>query len=243
MNELTVIGKKYGTDKAGPQHNYTEVVYYKMLEKARYNKIKLLELGAGDTGASHKMWREFLPNAEIVLFDPFFINYAHPTSVIREGIENLGIKVVVGNQLSNNDLQKLCLNRELEESKFDIIIDDASHVSDAIQNSFGVLFPYLKKGGIYIVEDLYCVRDRDSRIHDVNSWIDGPYVKQELEKFYHKRDIHLLDSLSVFLETGKYISNFLTNDQKSYIEKNIDYFQVFEDYNDSENLVVITKKE
>ncbi len=65
MNELTKIGKIHGTDKAGPEHNYTEAVYYHMLKVVRDKDIKLLEIGAGNTGASIKMWRDFLPNAEV----------------------------------------------------------------------------------------------------------------------------------------------------------------------------------
>ncbi len=36
----------------------------------------------------------------------------------------------------------------------DIIIDDASHASHHQQNAFVTLFPKLRSGGLYIIEDL-----------------------------------------------------------------------------------------
>ncbi len=36
-----------------------------------------------------------------------------------------------------------------------MIIDDGSHISEHIITSFKTLFPHLKKGGLYFVEDLH----------------------------------------------------------------------------------------
>lgn len=36
---------------------------------------------------------------------------------------------------------------------FDIIIDDGSHVRSLTENTFNCLYPYLKQGGKYIIED------------------------------------------------------------------------------------------
>jgi len=238
MNELTMLGKKYGTDKAGPAHNYTEFVYYDMLKNIRDKNIRLLELGVGDTGASVKMWREFFPNADITLFDPFFI--IHPDVIVTpEELRDLNINVVIGNQLCKNDLKKLIKS---EKEQFHIIIDDASHLSDGMQNSLAVLFPYLKKGGYYVVEDLMCARDRDNRLHEVNAWLDSENVDQKtLHKVYHKKEIHLLDSLDEYDKSGKWKSSLLLEEEKEYLEKNIKTFKVFKDYNNTDNLVVIKK--
>ena len=236
MNELTKIGKLHGTDKAGPEHNYTEKVYYHMLKGIKDKSISLLEIGAGDTGASIKMWRDFLPNAEITLFDPFFIIDPSVT-VTQKEVEEIGVKVVVGNQLSRRDLQSVPGG----EGYYDIIIDDASHVSDGISLSLAMLLPMLKKNGCYIIEDLECAKSRDSRIDECNNWLDGDTVDQIVEKIHHREEYHIWETLREFEKTKKWKSKILNNSEIDFLEKNIKTFKFFRDINGSENLVVIKK--
>jgi hypothetical protein len=40
-----------------------------------------------------------------------------------------------------------------ESGRFDIIIDDGSHVNGHVIDTFKFLFPRLKDGGIYVIED------------------------------------------------------------------------------------------
>lgn len=239
MNELTKIGMKHGTDKAGPQHNYTEVAYWQILSPMKNENIKLLELGVGDTGASIKMWREFMPNAKIGLFDPFFI--VHPSvTVSKVELEELGVSVIVGNQLDRNDLSKV--SSEFGDD-IDVIIDDASHVSDGMQKSLAMLFPLVKSGGYYIVEDLFSARDRDARLNDVNAWLNSSNVDHgNKEVIYHTREIHLADVIDYFERTNKWLSLNLTESEKTYLEEHIDSCQIYRDYNNQDNLVVIKKK-
>lgn len=39
------------------------------------------------------------------------------------------------------------------EHPLDFVIDDASHMYDATRRSFEILFPYVRPGGIYVIED------------------------------------------------------------------------------------------
>ena len=41
----------------------------------------------------------------------------------------------------------------------DIVIDDGSHVNEHVLTSFKVLFPLLKNGGVYVVEDVQTTYD------------------------------------------------------------------------------------
>jgi len=241
MNELTELGKKYGTDKAGPRHNYTEAVYYALLKDMKHQNINLLELGVGDTGASVKMWKEFFPNANIILFDPFFIRHKDVT-VTPEELEELGIIVHKGNQLSREDLLKMALS---ESEKFDVIIDDASHLSDGMQISLATLFPYLKDGGLYIIEDLSTAHRRAGYITDgtAAAFLDGPDVEiAQDKKIYHRLETHVLDSLAAYRANQSWPASLLSAEEKKYLVENIMDYKVFRDYNGQENLVVIKKK-
>ena len=235
INTLTVIGRKYKCDKAGAEHNYTEKFYYEILKPYRLEKIKILELGVGDSGASVKMWKEFLPNAQIYLFDPFFLTHPN-TKVTKEELEALNINVIIGNQLSREDLQKL-----EKYGEFDFIIDDAAHVNDAHQITLATLFPYLKSKGLFILEDLLCTKIRSSQIDNLNSFLDGEYVDQNIRKIYHKKELPIIYSLKRKFSKGTWESFCLSKDEKEYLEKNIQSYRIIRDYDFSNNVVIIKK--
>lgn len=235
INQLTMIGEKYECDKAGPMNNYTEKFYYEILEPHRQEELKILELGVGDKGASLKMWREFLPNAQIYLFDPFFLT--HPNiKVTKEELEALNINVIVGNQLSRKDLQKL-----KQHGQFDFIIDDAAHVNDAHQISLATLFPYLKSKGSYIIEDLLCTKRRSKDIDDLNSFLDGENVNQNIPKIYHRKELPVVDSLRGKISRGTWESLSLYKEEKEYLEEHIQSYRLVRNYDFSDGAVIIKK--
>jgi len=60
------------------------------------------------------------------------------------------VKTIQGDAGSKEDLSKILkLQKE-----FDIIIDDGSHLHDHHLTCFFNLYPTVKKGGLYIIEDL-----------------------------------------------------------------------------------------
>ena len=67
------------------------------------------------------------------------------------------IQIEIGSQ-DDGGFQKTCFGRD---TKFDIIIDDGSHINRMTLASFELLFDSrLKKGGIYVIEDLGCSYDK-----------------------------------------------------------------------------------
>ena len=142
-NNLNNLGKIYGTDKIGG-HFYLPH-YMTHLRKFKYKKINLLEIGVGgyknpnSGGHSLRMWKKYFPFANIYSLD------IHNKSQLQEN----RIKIFKGCQ---NDIEFLNeITKEIGE--LDIIIDDGSHINKHVIETFNILFPKLKNGGIYVIED------------------------------------------------------------------------------------------
>ena len=159
MINLTQLANEIGTDKGnvhGEAHNYTEV-YQNHFEPLHQNQIKLLEIGIYDhrfPGASTKLWTSFFSNLELIGID------INPEA---KNLEQDNIKVFIGDQGNINHLNK-CV--EEYGGDYDIIIDDGIHKFEEIKTSFETLYPFLKKGGLYIIEDIHA---NDSR--EIEPWL------------------------------------------------------------------------
>ena len=107
--------------------------------------LNLLEIGV-QNGGSLETWARFFPSANrIVGFD---VNPLCKDLVY----DDKRISVLTGDCASlaaRNSISSAC-------SSYDLIIEDASHTSDNIIQTFVSLFPLLKPGGIYVSEDLHC---------------------------------------------------------------------------------------
>lgn len=134
---LDDLALKYGTDKSSAGHNYCSY-YERHLDSFRYEPVTLLEIGIWE-GDSLRMWREWMPIATILGVDKYDRN-----------IEIEGVETLVGDQ---DDLQTLDSIRTFR-GPFDVVIDDASHISSKTISTFKLLFPALKPGGVYVIEDL-----------------------------------------------------------------------------------------
>lgn len=146
MKTLDQIGLGYRTDKSSKFHNYLNI-YSRYFDINRDKEIKLLEVGIGNLqswnheGESLYMWREYFEKGMIYgidIDDKAFMNGDR-------------LKTFQGDQIDVEFLNKI----GTEHGKFDYIIDDALHVNDMTIITFENLFPYLKSGGLYIVEDCH----------------------------------------------------------------------------------------
>ena len=142
-NNLDKLAKIYQTDKFG-LHFYTP--HYKFhLKKLKYRKINLLEIGVGGYanpiagGNSLRMWKRYFPFGKIFSID------IYDKSILQEK----RVKIFKGSQVDKNFLDKVVS----EIGELDVIIDDGSHINEHVIESFKLLFPKLKDGGCYIVED------------------------------------------------------------------------------------------
>ena len=160
--ELCELMGKYGSDKGNQNlkispHNYT-TLYYKLFFKRKQENLRIFELGLGTNnvnlpsnmgangkpGASLKAWADFFPNSLIFGAD-----------IDRDILFNTErIKTFYCDQLNKTDIYNLWRNPELNEN-FDIIIEDGLHTPEANIIFFENSIHKLKKGGYYIIEDIY----------------------------------------------------------------------------------------
>lgn len=149
MKRLSKIANKVGTDKGTnyeDSHGYTEF-YEQFFEK--YEHPKILEIGTY-LGRSAKMFEEFYDkDCEIWTCDIIEDTYKYITDVHTA-------KYLYVNESDGESLKKL--HEQLKDVKFDIIIDDASHVWQDQFNGLTALHDLLSEDGIYVLEDLHYSR-------------------------------------------------------------------------------------
>ena len=138
---LDDLAMKAGTDKGSFYHNYTDI-YARYFADLREKPIKFLEIGI-DKGASVKLWEEYFKNADLHFMDITFQNIKYHSNRSHYHLCN---------QEDPQALQKFI---QATGGDFDVIIDDGGHTMKQQITSFAVLFPHLKSGGLYIIEDLY----------------------------------------------------------------------------------------
>ncbi len=139
-----MLAKLSGTDKAGA-HAYTQH-YMQHFLPFKNKKLALLEIGVGGYshpklgGGSLLMWKKYFPKGKIYGVDIYD----------KSALQERRIKIFQGSQVDQQFLEKVTN----ETGPLDIIIDDGSHVNKHVIETFKLLFPKLKKGGIYVVEDI-----------------------------------------------------------------------------------------
>ena len=178
MTPLCELARLHQTDKGGNHyrygggdsdtcHNYC-VHYHRLFEKLRMEPINLLEIGI-NRGCSLNMWAEYFPYGHIIGIDS-------AAECLKGGSNSLinptDERIVTFAADQNNPDQ---LRRAVGDRTFDIIIDDGSHEREHQLTSLRTLLPYLKPGGIYVVEDLghtFNQWELMAPAHELG-WLDG----------------------------------------------------------------------
>lgn len=151
-SEMTKIADRYSefTDKGphGPyyiKHNYTEL-YGDLLRFYKDKKINLLEVGVRG-GGSLMMWSDFFEKGEIHGIDI-------DISQIGVKIDKKRIHLYEGDAYTKSEAKKIFGNK-----KFDIIVDDGSHILDHQISFLNIYCDFLSDGGVIIIEDIKDIRD------------------------------------------------------------------------------------
>jgi hypothetical protein len=189
---LTELANKYQSDKGtefGERHGYTQV-YEQLFAPRREQPLRLLEIGlrydpyyadvSQAFSPSLQMWLDYFPQGKVFGFD------------INDFTKLRGerLQVLRGDQGNPEDLRRVA--RQL--APFDIIIDDGSHASFHQQLTFALLFPCVRPGGLYVIEDLH--------------W-QPPSLEASLPRVPKTRDVVRLLMFQAFGEVRLYCDNKL----------------------------------
>jgi len=119
--------------------------YDRIFSQFKESPICILEVGI-QNGGSLDILSKYFTRAKIIVGcdineDCHLLNY-----------EDDRIKIVVGDIKTPKTREQILRS----SPKFDIIIDDGSHLSSDIIGTFLLYFPYLVEGGVFVIEDLHC---------------------------------------------------------------------------------------
>jgi hypothetical protein len=137
----------------------------------RANKgAKLFEIGLGcgmsyGPGASVALWETLFPNAELweAEYDAACVSKGQANGLLA------GIHTVTGDQGDPATVHGWVAQ---SGGQFDAVIDDGGHRNKQIRTSFEILWPHVKPGGLYFLEDLQVGR--------VGGYADGGVVMSDM---------------------------------------------------------------
>lgn len=221
-SNLKALARFYNSDKWG-EHWYAQH-YEAHFRPFRRKKLTLLEIGIGGYdspelgGGSLRMWRAYFPKARVAGIDIYN----------KQPHDEKRIKTFQGSQVDTK-----FLDRVIETiGEPDLIIDDGSHLVEHVIQTFHHLFPKLKTGGMYVIEDLQTSywQDFGGTSHDLQhpetsmgllkQLVDGlNYMEYEIEdyapKYFDKHIVscHFYHNLA-FIQKGH-------NDERSPKQKEL----------------------
>ncbi len=190
-------------------HHYLDI-YERYLSAYRGRPFFFLEIGVMD-GGSLEMWRRYFGQEATIVgidIDPDCFSRCDPPNMVR-----------IGSQADPEFLRSVVT----EFGSPDVILDDGSHIANHQRASFDVLFPLLKEGGIYVIEDVHTAYwpDWEGGYRRQGSVIE--YIKRiidDMHAWYHNhptvtpaRDeigsIHIYDSVVILEKRMKTKPGFL----------------------------------
>lgn len=211
--DLCELSIRFGSDKWGGFHWYTKH-YENHFNQFRHKPIRLLEIGIGgytDTargGASLGMWQRYFPRGLVYGLD----------IVEKPKVCGTRIRALQGDQNDPDFLNEL--GHRL--GPFDIVIDDGSHINEHVNTSFHNLFPHVRAGGLYAIEDLQTAywppfggangnaANSDTSVGMLKKLVDGLHYEEFIDSArnqpsytdYHVAGLHLYHNLAI-IEKGK----------------------------------------
>lgn len=172
--------------------------------RERNQAIKIMEIGV-NRGGSLEIWKKYLPKGSMI----YGVDINPKCKEIKFS-EN--ILFYLGSASDRDFMEKT-----FENIEFDIILDDGSHICSDVIKTFKIMFPRIKNGGLYIIEDL-CASYYGN--------YGGGYRKKGSSVEYFKSLVDIINSdyiysFSFLRAFGKYFNNNFKDKVKRILKKDI----------------------
>lgn len=176
--ELCEIGKKYDTDKSSQRSNVTDsrhchpyTLFYDGLFKNNKNdNLNIAELGILD-GASLLMWKDYFTNSNIYGFE-------YNNSLINNFKTNYNNERITLSEIDVTNKDSIVESFSKLNIMYDVIIEDTTHQFEDQIRVIENVYPYLKPGGILIIEDIF----KSYNENDYNNRLQ--YILQYFQDYY-----------------------------------------------------------
>ena len=154
----------------GRTHCYINEYYNTAFEPWRNTTNNVMEIGIHH-GSCMEIWRAYFAKANKVI----------GVDILDHGITVEGCDLIYGDATLTETFGNL--------DNFDVIIDDGSHLTPDQIKTFGILFPRLNKGGIYVIEDVQKLDEERQQylnlypnvkvvdLRSVNNWYDDVIIE------------------------------------------------------------------
>ena len=172
VDELDSLMRKEHSDKSSIGHAYTNA-YGPLLGPWRESVRTMIEIGIGTlnpkqelnmghwSDGKHGRGRGYRPGASLRAWAAFF----HKARIIGVDIDPGAAEAINAEKLPNvsavaGDTQQVAAMRQTLDTivsygGVDIIIDDGLHTWEGQQQTLVTLWPYLRRGGYYFIEDVF----------------------------------------------------------------------------------------
>jgi SAM-dependent methyltransferase len=201
LKTLDEIGIANQTDKASQfsrtyakPHDYLRHLE-KFFEPLRYQLIKFLEIGVGG-GESIRTWLEYFPHASVWGIDN--VQSTNDWNTVGKRFDPRYC-FVFGDQTDETFYKCFAVDYGFD---WDVIIDDGAHYNNTVILSFTGLWPLLKSGGLYVIEDLGTAYGGDTvfvkpgfpnHVEWLKSMIDDlNQGKGEVDSIYFSKELAIL---------------------------------------------------
>lgn len=194
LDEICIFHK---TDKASKHpvkgHDYAQF-YDRFFTPVRNKPIKLVEIGVGGA-QSIRSWLDYFSVAKVIGVDN--VQNTNPWNTVGQN-PHARYKFVYGDQTCTTFWK--CFVADYG-TNFDVFIDDGGHFANQVVTTFESMWPHVKGGGLYCIEDLEVAYGDGTIFIPAGSPHHMDYIKGKLDGMQTGADVkafYLMRGLGIF---------------------------------------------